>query len=100
MSEITPQSKARSAGTDTALERLRDRESIRTLCLVQRMILEEVRRCGTSRLEKIRNEYARQNFLYVFDQMLTFADDLESRKAQEDSLADAAPDDTGDADDE
>lgn len=85
-----------NAGTDTALERLRDRESIRTLSLVQTMIFEEIRRSGTSRLEKIRNEYARQNFLYVFDQMLTFADDLESRKAQEDSLADAAPDDTGD----
>jgi len=85
-----------NAGTDTALERLRDRESIRTLSLVQTMIFEEIRRSGTSRLETIRRDYARRELLYIFDQMLTFADDYVCRKAQKDSAADAAPDDTGD----
>jgi hypothetical protein len=100
MIETTLQSKARSAGTDTALERLRDGESILTLALIQRMILEELRRCGTSRLETIQYMYSREKVLSVWDLMLKFADEAEARAAQKNSAADQAPDGTGESDDE
>ena len=93
-------SNAKSTRSETALERLRDRESLRTLSLVQRMIVEETCRSGTSRLERIFDDYEWRTILYIFDQMLTFAENLRNRKAQEDSAAEAAPDDTGDSDDE
>ena len=93
-------SNLRNTGGETALGRLCDRESVRTLSLVQRMIHEEIRQSGTSRLETIWLYYVRQEMLCIFDQMLTFAEDYESQKAQKDSAADTAPDDTGESDDE
>jgi hypothetical protein len=100
MSQKERPSNAKSTRSESALERLRDRESLRTLSLVQRMIAEELNQSGTSRLQKIFDDYKWRNMLDIFDQMLTFAENLRNRKAQEDSAADAAPDDTGDPDDE
>lgn len=99
MSDTTRQSNANNIG-ETALERLCDQESVRTLSLVQRMILEEMHRSDTRDLMVIWKDSAWWKLIYYFDQLLTLAEDVESRRAQKDSAADVRPDSAGDLDDE
>jgi hypothetical protein len=63
------------------------------LSLVQAMTLEQIRRSETWDLEKIWTDHTRREYLFVFDQMLSFADELERKPAagiRQDSTEDSA----------
>jgi hypothetical protein len=95
MDYARPRSDAKDSIAGTALERLRDRESVRRLALVHRLILEETRHPDSSRLMTIWEQLARDKALYVWDQILTFADKITRGVAEENSAADVRPDSTG-----
>src|SRR5258708_1615344 len=94
----TRQMNGKNAGGETALERLCDRESLRTLSIALRMMLENMRWSETRQL-KILEDNARRKLIYFFDQLLTIADDITKRAEQKRSLADVCPGGSGDSDD-
>jgi len=67
-------------GGETLLQRLHDRDSLRTLFLVRRMIFEK-RRCPNPTTSKRSGEvHASRKLPHLFDGLLSNADDLDSWK--------------------
>ena len=93
-------SNLKNTGGKTALERLCDRESLRTLSLVQGMIFEELCQSETRHLETIWRNYALRKLICYYDQLLTSFEDAISRRDKRNSAADVRPDGRGGSDDQ
>jgi hypothetical protein len=91
-------SSAKNTGGETAIERLSDRESLRMLPFIQRMILEKKRRSEADH-QTIPIYSAQQALICLFDQLLMIAHEIEDRAAQKDSASEAWTDGAGDSDD-
>jgi len=87
-----------SAGGETALEQLSDRETLRLLPFIQRMILEKKRRSEADH-QTIPMDYAQWAVLCLFDRLLTFANEIEARAAQKNSASDVWTHGAGESDD-
>jgi len=98
MSHIERPLSAKNTGGETTLEQLSDRESLRVLPFIQRMILEKKRRSETDH-QTIPIYYAQRAVLCLFDRLLTFANEIEDRAAQKDSASDIWTHGAGESDD-
>jgi hypothetical protein len=94
MVDTIQQSSAKHSG-EPALTRLSDRESVRTLALVQRMILEQINRSDPYQLDTLWSSNGFRKLVYHYDRQLTYFDEMEKREAEKSSLSDATPDDEG-----
>lgn len=80
MTDFTGQADTKTTGDYTPLQRLYDRESIRTLPVVNLMIFEKIYWCEPGNLQPIREVYASRKLLHLLDRLLTNADDLDCWK--------------------
>lgn len=76
MNEIPPQSQTRKAGTETVLERLYDREGLRRLSLIQRILFQKLRRSEINQLKALHDDRVRGSQLKFVDNLMTLSGDV------------------------
>jgi|SRR5271163_4743022 hypothetical protein len=78
------QTQVKGRSGNPALTRLHNRESVRLLALVQTLTFEQIRRSDIWELEKLWRDHNGRKTIYQIDQLLTVAEELETKSVQPD----------------